>query len=67
MPPISIENVYISPEYNSFGHHGQLARANPLREITDIECIAGRMIRGDKGEIIPSPESLSPTDPWGTE
>jgi hypothetical protein len=48
MPPISIEHLYISPGHNFFGHHGQPAGANPLREVTEIECIAGRGVRCDR-------------------
>jgi MOSC domain-containing protein YiiM len=48
MASISIEHLYISPGHNFFGHHGQPAGTNPLREVEVIECVAGRGVRGDR-------------------
>jgi MOSC domain-containing protein YiiM len=45
---VIIKNLYISPGHNFFGHHGQPAGENPLNEVEEIECIAGRGIRGDR-------------------
>jgi hypothetical protein len=58
--PISVENrlnrasqaivrhLYISPGHNFFGHHGQPAGKNPLMEMAEIECVAGRGVRDDR-------------------
>jgi MOSC domain-containing protein YiiM len=48
MPSFSIEHLYISPGHNFFEHHGQSAGTNPLQEISVIECVAGRGVRGDR-------------------
>lgn len=44
----SIEHLFISPEHNFFGHHGQPAGAHPIVPVDQIECVAGRGIRGDR-------------------
>lgn len=43
-----VKNLYISPGHNFFGHHGQPAGEHPLHEVEEIECVAGRGIRGDR-------------------
>ena len=43
-----ILHLFISPGHNFFGHYGQKAGTNPLLEVREIECIAGRGIRGDR-------------------
>ena len=48
MASISIEHLYISPGHNFFGHHGQPAGTNPLLELAEVECVAGRGVRGDR-------------------
>jgi hypothetical protein len=48
LPAISIEHLYISPEHNFFGRHGQSAGTYPLREIAEIECGAGHGVCGDR-------------------
>ena len=40
--------LFISPGHNYFGHHGQPAGENPIIEVDQIECVAGRGIRGDR-------------------
>jgi MOSC domain-containing protein YiiM len=40
--------MFISPGHNYFGHHGRPADDYPLREVDEIECVAGRGIRGDR-------------------
>lgn len=40
--------MFISPGHNYFGHHGRRADDYPLREVDEIECVAGRGIRGDR-------------------
>lgn len=43
-----IRNLYISAGHNFFGHHGQEAGRSPVVELREIECVAGRGIRGDR-------------------
>jgi MOSC domain-containing protein YiiM len=45
---VKIRHLYISPGHNYFGHHGQAAGEYPLLEVAEIECVAGRGIRGDR-------------------
>ena len=45
---IRIHQLFISAGHNFFGHHGQPAGQNPVVEVTQIECVAGRGIRGDR-------------------
>jgi len=49
MPPdVSIRHLFISPGHNYFGHHGQPAGGHPILRREEIECVAGRGIRGDR-------------------
>lgn len=43
-----IEHLYHSPGHNYFGHHGRPADEHPVIEVDEIECVAGRGIRGDR-------------------
>ena len=43
-----IEQIFVSPGHNYFGHHGRLPDDFPLVEISEIECVAGHGIRGDR-------------------
>jgi MOSC domain-containing protein YiiM len=45
---MSILHLYISPGHNFFGHHGQEPGTNPNSEVLQLECVAGRGIRGDR-------------------
>jgi hypothetical protein len=45
---IQICHLFISPGHNFFGHHGQPAGAHPIVPVEQIECVAGRGIRGDR-------------------
>ena len=40
--------MFISPGHNYFGHHGRRPDDYPLVEVREIECVAGRGIRGDR-------------------
>ncbi|CAA9253856.1 MAG: hypothetical protein AVDCRST_MAG42-2377 [uncultured Chthoniobacterales bacterium] len=40
--------MFISPGHNYFGHHGGPPGDYPLVEVREIECVAGRGIRGDR-------------------
>lgn len=48
MSSMMIEQLYISPGHNFFGHHGQPAGKSPLIEVSNVECVAGRGLRGDR-------------------
>lgn len=43
-----IRHLFISPGHNYFGHHGKPAGESPVIEVEEIECVAGRGIRGDR-------------------
>lgn len=43
-----IRSLFLSPGHNYFGRHGQEPGVHPLHEVAEIECVAGRGIRGDR-------------------
>lgn len=43
-----IEQIFTSPGHNYYGHYGRAPDDFPLEEIAQIECVAGRGIRGDR-------------------
>ena len=43
-----VEQLFISPGHNFFGHHDQLAGGHASMAVDLIECVAGRGIRGDR-------------------
>jgi hypothetical protein len=43
-----IEQIFISPGHNYYGHHGQSPDDFPLVEAEQVECVAGRGLRGDR-------------------
>ena len=45
---MEVIHLYISPGHNFFGHHGRKPDEHPAIEVSEIECIAGRGIRGDR-------------------
>jgi hypothetical protein len=45
---MKIRHIYISPGHNFRGHHGREPDAHPVRELTDVECVAGKGLRGDR-------------------
>ena len=45
---MKIRHLYFSPGHNYFGHYGQAAGEYPIVEAPEIECVAGRGIRGDR-------------------
>lgn len=45
---ITIECLCVSPDHNYFGHHGGPAGEAPAIEAAEIECVAGRGVRGDR-------------------
>jgi hypothetical protein len=45
---LEINRLYISPGHNFFGHHGQPPAENMIVETAELECVAGRGLRGDR-------------------
>jgi MOSC domain-containing protein YiiM len=45
---MKVLHLFVSPGHNFFGHHGQAAGDAPIIEAREIECVAGRGIRGDR-------------------
>lgn len=45
---MKILHLYVSAGHNFVGHHGTPAGDNPIREVTSLDCVAGRGIKGDR-------------------
>jgi MOSC domain-containing protein YiiM len=45
---ICVRHLCISPGHNYFGHHRRPAGEHPILEPEQVECVAGRGIRGDR-------------------
>ena len=45
---MNLLHFYLSSGHNYFGHHGKPAGEHPVVEVEEIECIAGKGIRGDR-------------------
>lgn len=45
---MQIVHLYISPEHNFFGHHGQPPGDAPMIEVDSAQCVAGKGIVGDR-------------------
>lgn len=45
---MKISGLYISTGHNFFGHSGKPPGTYPTVEVAEIECVAGRGIRGDR-------------------
>lgn len=45
---IRIEQLFISPGHNFVGHHGGPPGEHPLLAVPEVECVAGRGLRGDR-------------------
>jgi MOSC domain-containing protein YiiM len=43
-----VRHLYISPGHNFFGHHGKPASEHPIVEVSELRCVAGRGIAGDR-------------------
>jgi len=43
-----IEHLYLSSGHNFFGHHGGPAGGHPVVAVAEVECVAGRGLRGDR-------------------
>ena len=47
-PRIRIKHLFISPGHNYFGHHGKEPSTHPMVEQSEVHCLAGRGIEGDR-------------------
>jgi len=45
---MKILHLFASDGHNYVGHHGKPASRNPIREVAEVECVAGRGIKGDR-------------------
>ena len=45
---ICIRHIYTSPGHNYRGHHGKAPGAHPILEVEQVECVAGRGLKGDR-------------------
>ena len=45
---IRVEHLFISPAHNFFGHHGMPPGEHQILAVDQVECVAGRGIRGDR-------------------
>jgi len=45
---VEICHLYISPGHNFVGHYGQEPDDFPVIEVAEVECVAGRGLRGDR-------------------
>ena len=45
---VKVRHLFISPGHNFFGRHEQPAGAHPTIEVAEIDCVAGRGIKGDR-------------------
>jgi MOSC domain-containing protein YiiM len=48
MDAMEICQLFISKGHNFVGHHGREPDTHPMIEMSEIECLAGRGIRGDR-------------------
>lgn len=45
---MQILHLYLSPEHNFFGHHGQPAGTAPMIKVPEVECVADKGLVGDR-------------------
>jgi MOSC domain-containing protein YiiM len=45
---LTLHRIFISEGHSYFGRHGRGSLRLPVREVTEIECVAGRGLRGDR-------------------
>ena len=43
-----IRQIFISPGHNFVGHYGLSPGDSPLVEVSNVECVAGHGLRGDR-------------------
>ncbi|MBL9135581.1 MAG: molybdenum cofactor biosysynthesis protein [Verrucomicrobiales bacterium] len=45
---MELMHLYLSPGHNYVGHHGLPPGNHPMLEVPELECVAGRGLRGDR-------------------
>lgn len=45
---LELLHLYISPGHNYVGHHGRAAGRHSITEVTELRCVGGRGIEGDR-------------------
>lgn len=48
MNVIRVERLFLSPGHNYFGHHDRPPDEHRILEVDQVECVAGRGLRGDR-------------------
>ena len=48
VPALRVLGIFISPGHNFFGHHEQPAGTHPTISVTEVECVAGKGLFGDR-------------------
>jgi MOSC domain-containing protein YiiM len=53
MPPpvataLTLHRIFIAEGHSFFGRHGRGSAPFPIREVSAVECVAGRGLRGDR-------------------
>jgi MOSC domain-containing protein YiiM len=47
-PALLLQRIFISEGHRFVGRHGQAPADFPIREVTEVECVAGKGLRGDR-------------------
>ncbi len=45
---MEVRRLYIAAGHNFLGHHGKPPGENPITEVSEVNCLAGRGIQGDR-------------------
>jgi molybdopterin-guanine dinucleotide biosynthesis protein A len=45
---MKISAIYVSPGHNFFGRHGKPAGQHEIASVSEVECVTGRGLRGDR-------------------
>ncbi|MEZ5326446.1 MAG: hypothetical protein R3F19_15455 [Verrucomicrobiales bacterium] len=45
---LHVVKIFISSGHNFFGHHGEVAGTHPTESLEQVECVAGKGLRGDR-------------------
>lgn len=45
---MKVRHLFISPAHNYFGHHGKPAGTTPMEAVEEVQCVAGKGLRGDR-------------------
>ena len=45
---VEVLHIYVSPGHNYFGHHGAEPGDHSMQELTEVRCLAGAGLEGDR-------------------